>query len=147
VDDGDVMYLARMVERPDDHLIFGRAPAQAYVDGRDDASPQDIALRPWKRGWPHYIRVHDAEFLAGTLRNGVRLSALMDELGPDSFAITRQNAIRGSGNINPRMSLRQQPAVRLSSEGLAWMHEHFEEALRRHGRLPAESLIRLDWPT
>jgi hypothetical protein len=91
--------------------------------------------------------VHDAEFLAGTLRNGVRLSALMDELGPDSFAITRQNAIRGSGNINPRMSLRQQPAVRLSSEGLAWMHEHFEEALRRHGRLPAESLIRLDWPT
>jgi hypothetical protein len=146
VQDGDLMYLARMVEHPNDYLIYGRAPAQAYVDGRDDATPDDIALRPWKTDWPHYIRVHDAEFLAGSLSNGVRLTALMDDLGSNSFVTTQENALRGAGNINPRMSLRQQPAARLSGEGLAWMNDRFEEALQLHGRLPAEDLAGLDWP-
>ena len=65
------MYLSRMVEHPNDYLVYGRAAAKAYVDGRDDATPEDIALRPWKAEWPHYIRVHNAEFIAGTVANGI----------------------------------------------------------------------------
>lgn len=109
VEDGDVMYLARMVEHPDDYLIYGRGAAMAYVDGRDDASPGDIDLRPWKREYPHYIRVHDAEFIAGLVSNGISLSTLMDDLGADSFVSTQANARRGRGNVVPRMALRQHP--------------------------------------
>lgn len=146
VADGDVMYLGRMVERPDDYLIYGRGAAMAYVDRRDDASPADIDLRPWKREYPHYIRVHDAEFIAGPLSNGVPLSALMDALGADSFVSTQDNARRGSGNVVPRMALRQQPAVRLTAEGLAWLNDRFEAALLQRGRVPAEDLRELEWP-
>lgn len=147
VEDGDVMYLARMVEQPDDYLIYGRAVALAYVDGRDDATADDIAIRPWKDEWPHYIRVHDAEFVAGEISNGIRLSTLMNELKSDSFGSTQENAAAGSGNTNPRMALRQQPAVRLSSEGLAWMNDHFDAALALHGWLAAADIAELDWPT
>jgi hypothetical protein len=145
VEDGDVMYLSRMVEHPNDYLVYGRAAATAYVDGRDDATPGDIAIRPWKAEWPHYIRVHNAEFIAGTLANGIRLSALIDDLGADSFGPTQENALRGSGNTNPRMSVRQHPAVRLSPEGLEWINGHFDAALEQHGRLPADVLAGLDW--
>jgi hypothetical protein len=147
VGDGDAMYLAAMVEHPDDYLIYGRAAAMAYVDGRDDATQADITVRPWRDRWPHYIRVHDAEFVAGTVANGVRLSELMDELKHQAFASTQQNADAGLGeNTNPRMALRQQPAVRLSAAGLAWLNERFDSALRAHGRLPADELADLDWP-
>lgn len=147
VQEGEVMYLAAMVHSPNDYLIYGRAVGMAYVYGRDDATPQDIALRSWRDHWPHYIRVHHAEFLAGSLSNGVSLNQLMDELKADAFAATQENAAAGLGhNTNPRASLRQKPDIRLSDEGLAWMHERFEAALRKHGRIPADDLATLDWP-
>jgi PLD-like domain len=144
--DGDVMFLAAMVEHPDDYLIYGRALGIQYVDGRDDASPADLAVRPWKADYPHYIRIHDAEFVAGQISNGVRLSSLMEALGANAFASTQANLAAGAGNTNPRMALRQHPDVTLSSEGLAWLNERFETSLAQHGRLPAEDLVDLDWP-
>jgi hypothetical protein len=39
----------------------------------------------------NYIRVHHAEFVAGTIGNGVSLNELMDELG-QSFMATQRNA-------------------------------------------------------
>ncbi len=50
-----------------------------------------------------YVRVHHGEFVAGTLRNGVRLSELMDTLGSDAFVSTQNHARTGSGNTDPRM--------------------------------------------
>jgi hypothetical protein len=144
--DGDVMFLAAMVEHPDDYLIYGRALGMQYVDGRDDASPEDLAVRPWKADYPHYIRIHGAEFVAGQISNGVKLSSLMDALGANAFVSTRANLAAGAGNTNPRMALRQHPDVTLSSEGLAWLNEKFDSALAQHGRLPAEDLADLDWP-
>jgi hypothetical protein len=73
------------------------------------AAPADIRRRPWKRKWPHYVRVHGAEFIAGPLANGVALTDLMDELGSNAFASTQANARLELGNTNPRASLRQQP--------------------------------------
>ena len=115
---------------------------------RDNASPEDIALRPWKEKWPRYIRVHHAEFVAGTMANGVSLNELMERsLGSDSFTPTQRNAARGAGNTDPRRAYMQQAAVELSSQGLLWLGERLQEAFAEHGKVPQDTLDQLDWPT
>ncbi len=146
VADNDTMYLGRLVSSPNDLLIFGRATALAHVPGRDDAKAVDLRRRPWKKDWPHYVRVHGAEFIDGSLGSGVPLSALMDALAADAFASTQVNARAGTGNTSPRSALRQQPAVRLSEQGHLWLAEQFDEAIERHGAIPGSALDRLDWP-
>jgi hypothetical protein len=135
-----------MVDDPDDYLIFGRAVALAHVDDRDVATPAEIRDRRWKEQYPYYVRVHDVEFIAGTLANGIPLSELIQELGSDAFATTQEHARDGSGNTEPRLALKQAAAVRLSGDGVVWVTDRFERALERHGRLPAVDLARLDWP-
>ncbi|MDZ4289108.1 MAG: phospholipase D family protein [Prosthecobacter sp.] len=147
VADGSVFFMGRMMKNPDDIVIFGRATGMRHVDGRDEASSEEIEARPWKKDWPIYIRVHHAEFIAGTLRNGVRLSALMDELKADAFAATQRNALQGEGNTDPRGAYRQQPHVELSQMGFAWVEQRLEAAIATHGKVPAGDLAALDWPT
>jgi len=113
-EDGSLVFMAKLVKDPNDIVVYGRAIGIRHKEGRDDATPSDIARRPWKALWPHYIRVHDAEFLAGTLVNGVSLSRLMDELGSNAFESTKKNATKGEGNTDPRRAYSQQAAVRLS---------------------------------
>lgn len=69
---GAVMFIGRLTDEKDIR-IFGRAIGMAYERGRDDATPEDIARRLWKKDWPRYVRVHDAEFVNGTMANGVSL--------------------------------------------------------------------------
>ena len=147
VHDGDVAFMAWLVKDPDDILIFGRAIALQHVPGRDDATLDDRVKRPMKENWPCYIRVHHAEFVAGSLENGVSLYRLMEELKVDSFASTQDNAADGEGNINPRKSVRQQPAVRLSKEGYRWLNQKLDTAFRTHGKVTPDELEKLDWPT
>ena len=146
VRDGDTIFIARLAQKPHDTVIFGRAIGLEHHDGDDDAAPDEIALRPFKARWPHYIRVHHGEFIAGTLANGVSLNDLMEELGPDAFASTQANAVAGIGNTNPRKALRQQAHVRLAPQGAAWVSARLEQAFRIHGMIPAAELDRLDWP-
>jgi hypothetical protein len=80
------------------NLCAGAAPR--HVPGRDDATPEDIARRGWKATWSRYIRVHHAEFVAGTMANGVSLNELMGALGTNSFSPTQRNASRGEGNTD-----------------------------------------------
>jgi hypothetical protein len=143
--DGDLMFMGHLVRAPDDIVVYGRAVASSYEEGRDDADPEDVELRPWLRRWPHFIRVHGAEFVAGTLANGVSLAQLMDELGPYAFGPTAENMERGRGNVDPRQSIRQAPAIRLSEAGLAWSNDQLEFAFRRFGRLETERIPDLDW--
>jgi hypothetical protein len=148
VRDGDRMFLAQLVSRRGvaDIAVFGRALALGHVEGRDDASPEDLARRPWKARWPHYVRVHEGEFLAGTLADAVSLGELMDALGAEAFWSTQRNALAGRGNVDPRQAYRQQPAVRLSYEGRAWLEDRLDEAFETCGRLGAAELEALDWP-
>jgi hypothetical protein len=46
VRDGDPMFMGHLVRGPNDILVYGRGIARAYEEGRDDASPEDVALRP-----------------------------------------------------------------------------------------------------
>jgi hypothetical protein len=110
------MYMTRLVA-PNDAMVYGRAIAVAHVRDVDDASPADIEKRPWKAKWPHYVRVHHAEFVDGSLRNGVSLAAMIAQLGPLIFEATKRNTAQGAGNRDPRRSLMQKPAMRLSDEG------------------------------
>lgn len=147
VGDGDTLFVGRLVKEPNDTLIFGRAIGREHRAGKDEASPAEIEARSWKAQWPNYVRVHHAEFVAGTVGNGVRLSELMDTLGSDSFASTQRNARLGNGqNTNPRKAFMQQPAVRLTGEAAAWMSDRLETALDVHGRISIADLDALDWP-
>lgn len=146
VPDGAVMFMSRLVHSPNDTMIFGRAIGRRYEEGRDDASPSDLAKRQWKKDWPHYIRVHDGEFLAGTMENGVSLAELMDGLGPLAFGSTTENLESGTGNTDPRKAIRQHPAARLAPAGLEWLSERLEFAFQKHGRLQPAQLASLDWP-
>jgi len=145
VQDGAVMYMGRLVKDPNDILIYGRAVAIRHMPGRDDATADDIRRREWKAKWPHYVRVYDAEFIAGSLNNGVSLNELMDVLSADSYASTQRNASMGAGNTDPRKALMQQPAVQLSPQGAAWLDERLESAFAKCGRLTPSMLERLDW--
>ena len=145
VEEGAVMFISRFVKGPDIR-VYGRAIALKHQEGRDDATPADIQLRPWKTRWPRYIRVHNAEFVAGTMENGVSLAELVDKLGSDSFATTQRNAARADGNTNPRRSLMQQPAVRLSRDGFEWLNARLQTAFDVHGQVPRHVLRELDWP-
>ncbi len=140
------IFIARLTQEPNDIRIFGRAVGMKHQPGRDDATHTDITLRPWKEKWPRYIRLHNAEFVAGTMENGVSLNELMDALGADSFAPTQRNAARSQGNTNPRRAYLQQAAVELSAEGLSWLGDRLQAAFDTHGKVPQDTLDRLDWP-
>ena len=146
VEDGAMIFIGRLTQDPNDILVFGRGIGIQHVPERDDATPEDIALRAWKSKWPCYIRVHDAEFVAGTMANGVSLNKLMSELGENSFASTKRNAASGEGNTDPRRAYRQQAAVELSAEGLEWLNERLQAAFDCHGKISQSELDKLDWP-
>jgi hypothetical protein len=146
VRDGAVMFMARLVKQPTDILIFGRGIGMQYVEGRDDASPSDIEKRPWKAKWSRYVRVHNVEFVSGTLSNGVSLNALMQELGANSFAPTKRNALARQGNTNPRTAFNQQAAVELTPEAISWLNERVDQSLATNGKISPAELAKLDWP-
>jgi hypothetical protein len=146
VRDDDVMYISRLVQNPNDILIFGRAKAMRHDDLRDMASRVEIAKRPWKEEWPRYIRVHHAEFLAGSLCNGVSLNQLMRKLGHNSFKSTQRNVARGEGNVVPSRALMQKAHVQLTSEAFQWLDEQLQARFDEYGKIPAKELARLDWP-
>ncbi|MEI8021708.1 MAG: phospholipase D family protein [Schlesneria sp.] len=146
VQDRAVMYLARIVKKPNDILIYGRAIGSAYVKGRDDATPADIDRRSFKKKYSYYVRVDHGEFIDGTLANGISLYELMEELKSDAFLTTQANAIKMEGNTNPRMSLARQPAVQLSDNGKAWLEDRLQDAFLRHGKIPQSKMNQLDWP-
>lgn len=149
VRDGDLMFIARMTKEPNDMRIFGWAVGMEHQPGRDDATPDDVSVRPYKAQWSRYVRVHHARFVAGTLAHGVSLSDLIDALGPDAFATTQANAADEDGdrNTDPRAAMRRKAAVRLSREGASWVTQRLEAAFALHGTIPQAQLDTLDWPT
>jgi hypothetical protein len=147
VEDNAVIFMGRLVGNPNDIMIYGRAVGMRHVEGRDEASAKDLKRRPWKVEWSNYIRVHDAQFVAGTLENGIRLSALMDELKFNSFVTTQANSRKGSGNTDPRKAFSQQPSVQLTKEAFAWLSVRLAEAFRMHGKLTDAQMETLDWPS
>ena len=143
VKDDALIFMGRFTDEPDIR-IFGRAVGMKHHPGRDDASAEAIKRREWREKYSNYIRVYKAEFVAGTIANGISLYELMDALGSDSFASTQRNAARGTGNTNPRRAYGQQPAVELSPQGISWLGERLQAAFDAHGKIPQDTLDQLD---
>ena len=147
VQDDAVMFMARLVGNPVDSMIYGRARGLHHQDRYDDATAYDRQLRPWKDKWPHYIRVHHAEFLAGKLGDGVSFHKLMSELGPDSFTSTQRNASERSGNTDPRKACMQKPAMQLTRQSYQWLNDRLDEKFAQYGALAPGTTTQLDWPS
>lgn len=147
VENGAVIFFGRTMRDPNDIRIFGRAIGMAHVPGRDDATDADIAERPWKEHWPRYVRVHDAAFVNGEMRNGVSINEMMNALEADSFASTQRNSAAGRGNTNPRVAYRQQAHFELSAQGLSWLSERLDGSFAAHGKVLPETLDKLEWPS
>lgn len=146
VQDGDVIYIGRFTREPDDIRVFGKAFGKQHVPHRDDVTDADIRRIPWRKDYPHYTRVYGAEFVRGTLVNGVSRNELMDSLGSDSFLSTQQNAMQGHGNTDPRRSIRQHASVRLTTEAYEWLENHLQIAFETHGKISEQELATLYWP-
>ena len=63
---------------------------------------------------------------------------------PHAFGPTAENADRGVGNVDPRRSIRQAAAIRLSEAGTSWLEEELESAFARFGRVRAVEAPGLD---
>jgi len=135
VEDGDVIYMGRLVHSANDLLIFGKAIGRRHDDEKDMASTAEIAARPWKVNWPRYVRIHDGRFIDGTLADGVSMTEMMEELGSDAFASTQRNAVRRSGNTDPFASYGRKAHMLLTDQSRAWIEDRLTEALRRHGEV------------
>lgn len=149
VRDGALMFMGRLVDHPNDVRIFGRAVGMKYQEGRDDATAEDIARRGWKAKWSRYIRVDDAnaEFVNGTLADGVSLKELMNDLGSRSFASTMRHLKLGKGNTNPRTAYSRQAHVELTPEAIVWLNDRLDQCFARHGKIPQGVLAKLGKPT
>jgi hypothetical protein len=139
VKDGAIMFMGRLIEDPIDVMIYGRAIAKRYEEDVDDAVEADFRTREWRRKFPHYIRVREAEFMGGTLTQAVSLNELMDTLSVETFESTMRNWAAGRGNTDPRRSIGPQPAVLLTPRAAAWVNARLEKKFLQHGKLtPAD---------
>lgn len=135
VKDGAVMFMARMMEDRSDYRIYGRAIGREHTPDIDDATAADIAKRPWKTDWSHYVRVHDPIFIDGPLSAAISMADMMEELGANAFAPTLRNLLAGSGNTNPRKSLVRKPSMELTPVAYDWISSRLDAALLKHGAL------------
>ena len=135
VKEGDIIFMARMTDNPNDYAVFGKAIALKYTEGRDIASEQEIIERQWKARWPIYLRVIEPVFINGTMKDGIFLSELIQKFDYDSFPSTRQRFDNGEKNIKPTKSLMRKPYVKLTPNSAAWLEQRFEEILSNIGQV------------
>ncbi len=140
VNEGDIIFMARMTENPNDYAIFGKAIALKYVEGRDKASKQEIAERPWKEQWPIYLRVKNPIFINGTMADGILLSDLLSKFDYDSFPSTRKRYDDGELDIKPTKSLMRKAYVKLTHNSAEWLDKKFDETLINIGQVDDEFL-------
>lgn len=140
VKDNSIMFISRLVDKPNDILIYGRAIGKEHNEETDDASNSEFASRPWKKDWPHYIRIKNPEFIDGILSDGISLNHLMNKFEAESFLTTLKHKLLNKGNTNPRRTYSQKPHVSLTPQAAIWLNEQLEEAFKKHGKLKFNDL-------
>tara|TARA_R100000541_G_scaffold40901_1_gene48380 strand:+ start:719 stop:1849 length:1131 start_codon:yes stop_codon:yes gene_type:complete len=147
VNDGDIIYMARMTENPNDYAIFGKAIALKFKEGRDIASDIEKQEREWKKKWPAYLRVEQPTFLNGNMGDGVLLSDLMDKFEYDSFPSTRIRYNNGERDIVAKKSLMRKAYVRITNNAAKWLDQQFDDALQISGKVSDSFLSNLPQTT
>lgn len=144
VHDGAIIFIGRLVSNPNDIMIYGYAIGNKYKEKRDDASVEEIKIRPWKKKWSRYIRVHDAKFINGELKDGISMNILMTKYGSTSFVSTLRNKLSGKGNIDPRKAYSQQASVQLTQHSAYWLINELENKLKYLGKISDFELSELE---
>jgi hypothetical protein len=147
IEEGDIIYMARMTHNPSDYAIFGKAVALKYVEGRDEATIAEKTERPWKKNWPIYLRLVNPVFIDGKMDDCVFLYDLIKKLDYESFPSTKLRYNNGQRNINPYKSLSQQPYVKLTVAAVEWLEPRFQEALNRVGQVDDTFIQNLPQPS
>jgi hypothetical protein len=141
VNTGDIVFISCMVGNPDDYAIFGRAEAIQHDQQRDNATPEEIKQRSWKKYWPVYLRIRNGAFIDGTMKDCPMLwKDVLKEFGPRIFNATKRRAERGEKDIDPKKSVMQKAYIRLSEEAGRWMDRKFQAALRENGAVDKDYL-------
>ena len=122
---GDIFYLSRFVERPNDSRIFARGIVLDFDEERDRATASDIERLAWKEQWSYMRRLKNVEFIKGRLENCISLNTLIEKLNTDSFRGSKERVAKGEINVNPRESLMQQSDVELTPESSSWLQKEF----------------------
>lgn len=135
IQQGDIIYFARMTYDPLNYAIFGKAEAIKFKDVRDEATELEIKERPWKKDWPIYLRVTNPVFIDGSMSDCVLLYDLIKSLDYESFPSTKYRFEKGERNINPYKSLSQQAYVKLTTTAVEWLEPKFQESLNRVGKV------------
>jgi hypothetical protein len=139
IQEGDIIYMARMTAHPFDYAIFGKAIARKFVDGRDQATSKEIKQRPWKKEYPIYLRVQQPIFVDGNMGDCVLLGDLIRALAYESFAATSYRYHqKNERDIEPKNVLRQQAYVKLTHKGAEWIESRFRDSLLRVGQIPPQ---------
>ena len=135
INDGDIIFMARMTKRPDDYAIFGKAIAIKHTEGRDEASKKEIKERGWKQRWPIYLRVKETSFIDGTMADCILLSDLISKFDYNSFPSTKKRFDDGEKNIKPTKSLMRKAYVRLTHDAAEWLEQEFNETAGNIGKV------------
>lgn len=147
INDGDIVFMARMTENPNDYAIFGKAIAMRHIESRDYASEEEIEERTWKKDWPIYLRVINPTFIDGTMTDCIFLSSLISKFDYDSFPSTRARFDNGEKNIMPTKSLMRKAYVKLTHNSAEWLEQEFDERIKNIGQVDNEFLQSLPQST
>ncbi len=130
VQDGDAIYIGQFTRDPNDIRVFGRAIGMKHVDDRDKATQEDKDRISWRNEFSYYTRVHRAEFVDGTLANG----------------ISSEELVKARKKTNPRFAHRGHARVKLDGADHEWLEPRLEEAFEIHGKISPSELATLYWP-
>lgn len=144
VNDGDVIFMARMINQPDDYAVFGVGRALAFDDKRDMAKPEEIKNYEFREHWGRYIRIYEPIFLNGQMKDCPSFCEMLRELDYRSLTSTYRNYLKGNGgNVNPTKSLMRKPGIQITEEGAEWLYKRFQAKLDLLGPVPDSMLIEL----
>jgi hypothetical protein len=143
IKEGDIIFMARLIKEPYDYAIFGRAEAIRYDEKRDRATNNEISQRKWKKDWPIYLRVKNAKFINGQMQDCVLLYDLIKNFDYESFPTTLKRFDDGEREINPYLSLSQQPYVRLTLKSAEWLEKRFVDKINEFGLIPETFISKL----
>jgi len=131
--EGDIVFMGRMTEKPNDYAIFG----MARFDGREGEATNvdivDIKKWPWMTDYPIIFGVREFTALnsGGTLKDCIFLYRdLLKEFGVEGFQPTYQRHKDGEKDINPKKALCHQPGIWLTKKAGKWLESRF----KRQGR-------------
>jgi len=143
VNDGDIVFMARLTKNPNDYAIFGRATALRYKEDRDKASEKEIEERQWKETWPIYLRVKNPVFINGSMADCILMSDLLSRFDYDSFSSTRKRFDNGEEYIKPTKSLMQKPYIKLTHNAAEWLEQRFNNTINNIGQVDDGFLLSL----